>query len=196
MQKQTLLPRRPLKKTAETIAVFLSHPDHDVMFFDEGRFGLQPVTGRCWALKGRRQYTRVRTGYKSFYIYAGISPQTGEGFVLFLPWVNTDIMNVYMQELSRAYHNKKLMLIFDQAGWHKSKDIQIPENIQVEQLPPYSPELNPVEKLWQWLRRQVCRNRLFESEENLMNELSSALNGLSNEQLKQLCNCNYLLHYK
>lgn len=88
-------------------------------------------------------------------------------------------MNVYMQELSKAYQNQQLMLIFDQAGWHKSKDLQIPENIQVEQLPPYSPELNPVEKLWQWLRRQTCRNRLFESEENLMNELSSALNPIN-----------------
>ena len=57
-----------------------------------------------------------------------------------------------MDELSKSYNDKRILIIMDQAGWHKSKNLILPKNIQIEFLPPYSPELNPVEKLWQWLR--------------------------------------------
>jgi len=172
--------------------LFLSEQNHVVMFFDEGRFGLQQVMGRCWIPKGKKQSAKVKTGYKFFYLYAGVSPITGESFMLFLPWVNTDIMNLYLNELSKAYRDKILMVIMDQAGWHRSKTLTVPENIYIEYLPPYSPELNPVEKLWLWLRRQVCRNRLFKSEEDLIEELTTMLNGASNTQLSRLCHCSYL----
>lgn len=187
---------RPLKKTAELVSSFLSEPNSIVMFFDEGRFGLQSVIGRCWVHKGKRKQTKVKTGYQSFYVYAGVSPQTGESCVLFLPWINTEIMNIYLDELSKSYNDKRILIIMDQAGWHKSKNLILPKNIQIEFLPPYSPELNPVEKLWQWLRRHVCRNRLFESERTLMDALSYSLNDLSKIQFNRLCQCSYLLHYK
>ena len=108
----------------------------------------------------------------------------------------SDIMNVYLHELSKAYSDKAFILIMDQAGWHKSKTLTAPGNIHIEYLPPYSPELNPVDKLWLWLRRQVCRNRLFKSEEELMDELTIMINGASNAQLSHLCNCSYLSYLK
>jgi len=76
---------------------------------------------------------------------------TGDSFSLFLPWVNTEMMNLYLAEMSVAFPDKKILLIWDQAGWHKAKSLKVPENIILKSLPPYSPELNPVEKLWQWL---------------------------------------------
>lgn len=113
---------------------------------------------------------------------------------MFLPGVNTEIMNVYLQSLSENYPNKQILLIVDQAGWHKAKKLAIPPNITLKYLPPYSPELNPVEKLWQWLKKHVCRNRLFTSENDLMDALTKALLALSPPHLAALCHCSYLLH--
>ena len=183
---------KPLKKTFEKVRGFLSSPKRRVFFFDEGRFGLKTDTGRCWALKAVRKYSPVKIGYKNFYIYSSVSPQGGESFSLFLPWVNTEMMTLYLKQLSMSYPDKEIMMIMDQAGWHSSKNLQVPNNIQIEFMPPYSPELNPVEKLWQWLRRHVCRNRLFETDNELEDALASTLNSRSCLDFATLCRCSYL----
>ena len=134
----------------------------------------------------------MKPGYKNFYLYSSVSPHTGESFTLFLPWVNTEIMNLYLEELSSTYPDKDLMVIMDRAGWHRAEGLTVPENIWIEFLPPYSPELNPVEKLWQWLRRNVCRNKLFESEVELMDVMSESIQKLSKQRFASLCHCSYL----
>lgn len=182
----------PLKKTAERVEQFLSQPGRLFFFFDEGRFGLKPTLGRCWARTGARPRSLVKPGYQNFYLYSSVSPCTGESFTLFLPWVNTEIMTLYLEQLSSTYADKEVMLIMDQAGWHCATHLMVPDNIIIELLPPYSPELNPTEKLWQWLRRHVCRNRMFESEEELMNVLADSLAQLPKRQLSTLCHCSYL----
>jgi len=163
-----------------------------VFFFDEGRFGLMPSVGRCWGLRGRKTTSSVTTGYKNFYAYSSVSPLTGASFTLFLPWVYTEMMNLYLEKFSEAYASTEILLIMDQAGWHCSKDLVSPKNIHMEKLPPYSPELNPVERLWQWLRRHVCRNRLYTSLSELENELAHAFKGFSDSFLSRLCRCSYL----
>jgi hypothetical protein len=140
------------------VKTFLSSTDNIIFFFDEGRFGLQPNIGRCWTHRNIRRCSEVKPGYKNFYLYSCISPISGDYFTLILPWVNTDIMNYYLKELACAYKRKYLMLIMDQAGWHRANDLQIPNNINLVFLPLYSPELNPVERLWAWLRKHACRN--------------------------------------
>jgi len=184
-----------LKKTNEIVKDFLSEPDRLVFFFDEGRFGLKPSLGRYWARKGTRPHSAVKPGYTNFYLYSSVSPHTGESFTLLLPWVNTEVMNFYLKALSNEYPNKKLMLIMDGAGWHHSKELMSHENIKIEFLPAYSPELNPVEKLWQWLRRHVCRNRLFCSENELVESLCEGIQKLLKPQLASLCRCSYLLDF-
>ncbi|MFH1540011.1 MAG: transposase [bacterium] len=98
----------------------------------------------------------IPPGYKNFYIYSGASPHTGKSFHWLLPWVNTEMMTFYLEKFSLEYSSEKVLLIMDQAGWHDSHHLKRPCNVSVEFLPPYSPELNPVEKLWQWLRMHVC----------------------------------------
>ena len=184
--------KRPLKKTLKKVDDFLRLPNRLVMFFDEGRFGLKPVVGRLWAKKGRPTKVVVKPGYKNFYLYSAVSPHAGESFTLFLPWVNTDMMNFYLEHLSENYHDKELMLIMDQAGWHKSKDLKEFDNIRIEYLPPYSPELNPVERLWKWFREAVQKNRIFDSLETLMDKLTEQYTLLTKKKLMSLCKCNYL----
>jgi len=111
----------------------------------------------------------VNPSYKNYYVYSSVSPATVEPFHLFLPNVNIEMMNIYIHEMATAYSDFEIMLVMDQAGWHKSKTLKVPPNMRFHFLPPYSPELNPVEKLWQWLKRHICRNRLFSSEDELMN---------------------------
>jgi len=172
---------------------FLKQQNSDVFFFDEGRFGLMSYIGKYWALKGVKPFSKVKPGYKNFYVYSSVSSHTGEAFSLILPWVNTEMMNKYLTEFGKYYSKKKLFVILDQAGWHKAKDLEVPQNIKLIYLPPYSPELNPVERLWLWLRRHVCKNRIFDSVELLMDELSFVLQNMTKAKISTLCKCNYLL---
>jgi transposase len=175
------------------VGAFLNQPGpRDVFFFDEGRFGLKTETGRRWGKRGQILHTEVSQSYQNFYAYSAVSPFSGKSFSLFLPWVSTEVMNRYLAEMAMAYPDTELLLIWDGAGWHHSKDLSIPANMQIHFLPPYSPELNPVERLWWWLRRQVCRNKLFACNDTLMNELEHALRSLSREAFKALCACSYL----
>jgi transposase len=102
-------------------------------------------------------------------------------------------MNLYLAEMSATFPDQKIMLIWDQAGWHKSNSLKVTENIVLKSLPPYSPELNPVEKLWQWLKKHVCRNRLVAYLDDLMDILAVTLVNLTPTRFKELCQCSYLL---
>jgi len=163
-----------------------------IFFLDQGRFGLMPCTGRIWYRKGMRATALVKPGYSNFYLYAAVNPFTGEAFTLQLPMANTEMMNLYLAALRKAYPQRPLLLVLDRAGWHRSKRLEVPEGIDLEHLPSYSPELNPVEKLWQWLRREVCRNRIFETLDDLEEALFAAWQQFTPSFFSSLCRCSYL----
>lgn len=183
----------PLKKIAEQARSYFEDPHGMVLFFDEARFGLQPDVARLWAQRGKRAVVPVKTGYKNFYLYAAVDPKQGECFILELPRVDTDMINLYLAELSKSFPDKNILLIWDQAGYHRSKELNLPINIKIEYLPPYSPELNPTERLWRWLRMHVCRNRLFQNIDEQMDALGVAIRNLTSFDLASLCSCGYLM---
>ena len=190
---QTKKSRLPLKKIAEQARSYIEDPHGMVLFFDEARFGLQPDVARLWAQRGKRTVVPVKTGYKNFYLYAAVDPKQGECFILELPRVDTDMVNLYLEELGKSFPDKNILLIWDQAGYHRSKDLNLPINIKIEYLPPYSPELNPTERLWRWLRRHVCRNRLFQNLDEQMDALGEAIRNLTSFDLASLCSGGYLM---
>ncbi len=98
-------------------------------------------------------------------------PETGETTALVLPSANTDCMNIFLQQLSQDYSEYQIILQVDGAAWHKSKGLNAPKNIHLIFQPPYSPELNPMEAVWDYIKENFFRNRLFSS----MNELFDAL---------------------
>ena len=102
------------------------------------------------------------------------------------------MMNIFLRELSKEYPDREIMIIMDQARWHKSKDLDIPNHIDIEYLPPYSPELNPIERLWKWLRKEAVHNKVFEIIDALMDSLAQELNNLNEKDLVRLCHCSYL----
>jgi transposase len=135
---------------------------------------------------------KVHHGYKNFYLYSCVAPLSGESFTLFLPEVNTDMMNIFFEELSREYPNREIIIALDQEGWHKAKDLTLPDTITLLFLPSYSPELNPIERLWQWLRKEVTHNALFYTLEDMMDALEHEIRCLTADRLAQLCHCSYL----
>lgn len=151
------------------------------------------MTGRRWARKGVRPSAIVRPGYQNFYVYSAVNPLTGQEVSLFLPWVNTEMMNLFLAHLGQALGHQSCLLIMDQAGWHVSKDLKPPPNIEPVFLPPYSPELNPVERLWQWLKRHSLRNRCHQDLEAIMDAVQDCLQSTSPDFLKSICRCDYIL---
>lgn len=160
---------------------------------DEARFGQQGTTTRVWAKRGSRPTAVKQTRYEWVYMYAAIEPASGASVALQAPHVNTSTMNVFLKMMSdELKHDEHAVLIMDQAGWHKAKKLIVPDNITVLYLPPYSPELNPVERLWGYMRSHHLSNRVYENYNHLLNASADAWQRLTPERLKSVCNCTYL----
>lgn len=170
-------------------------PTVEVLFFDEARFGTHSKLGHGWYPKGSRTAVKVKLGYKNFYVYGVANPWTGRNFSLLLPKANTDCMNVFIQELVKDFEDKRIILVLDGAGWHKSKDLLIPNNITLVFLPPYSPELNPVERLWLHIKHHTIRSRIYNVLSDLENKVCDFIRDLDLEIVKSICNIDYLSSY-
>lgn len=138
-----------------TAQLRLEHPDKQVLvsFQDEARFGLKPSYRRRWAKRGKRPLASSRTQYVWTYLYASVEPCSGTVFWLLLPRVNTAVMTLFLQHYVANLSPEVLMVVvLDGAGWHRSKKLEVPANLVLVGLPPYTPELNPAEHLWPLVR--------------------------------------------
>jgi transposase len=167
-----------------------------VFFFDEARFGTKPRFGSMWTRKGGRRVATVAPGYRFFYVYSAVCPETGEDLTLTMPAVNTAAMNVFLAQLAAQLGGRECILVMDRAGWHVSKGLEVPPGIEIVLLPPYSPELNPVERLWQWIKRHSIRNRLHLTLESVMEAVEGCIRAFSAPFLKSICHCGYLSYQK
>lgn len=134
----------------------------------------------------------VKLGFKNFYLYSAVELGTGEHFTLEIPHVNSSCLNVFLQEFSKDYPNDKILLVMDGAGWHKSKKLEIPNNVEIIYLPPYSPELNPVERLWGYIKSWTIRNKIYTTLSALQRAVGEFTVALSRELVQSLCSINYL----
>lgn len=164
-------------------------------FMDEARFGQQGTLTNVWAKKGSRPTAVKQTRYEWVYLYAAVEPATGESAALLMPSVNIETFEQFLQELSsKLAHDEHAVLIMDQAGWHTSPRVKMPENITALFLPPYSPELNPVENLWHYLKSHYLSNRVYEEYEALLDAGQEAWRSLTLDTIKSVCRCDYLTH--
>lgn len=160
---------------------------------DEARFGQQGTLTRTWARKGSRPTAVKQTRYEWVYLYAAVEPATGASVALQAPQVNTGTMNVFLKMMAAELGPKDhAVLIMDQAGWHRSRELRAPDNITVLYLPPYSPELNPVERLWGYLRSHYLSNRAYDGYRDLLEAGAQAWQQLTPDLLRSVCNCTYL----
>ncbi|MCE9603319.1 MAG: IS630 family transposase [Planctomycetia bacterium] len=147
-----------------------AHPDKRlrVYFQDESRFGQQGTTTSVWARRGSRPTAIRQTEYQYLWVLGAVCAETGHAEGLLSPQLNTKIVNLFLEQFSRTLAaDEHAAMIWDGAGFHVSRALQVPANVTLIQLPPYSPELNPVENLWHYLKSHFWSNRAYADYEEL-----------------------------
>jgi len=133
----------------------------------------------------------VKLGFKNFYLYSAVEPRTGENFTLEISHVNTKCLSVFLKELAKTCPDDEIILVMDGAGWHRSKDLLIPPSIDIVYLPPYSPELNPVERFWEHIKRYTLRNQVYLTLNALKERVANFLNALDKTAVQSICAAKY-----
>ena len=154
-------------------AIAAEHPSKEVRvyFEDEARFGTQGTITRVWARKGSRPRAVRQNGREWLYVLMAVCAATGAASALIMPELNTAVVNLFLEQFSRELPaGVHAVLIWDGAGYHTGGDLVVPGNVSLIQLPPYSPELNPVENLWHYLRSHHWSNREYEGYKGLQEE--------------------------
>lgn len=133
-------------------------PEYPVRVFceDESRFGLLPVQRRRITMSGVKPIGPVQYQFENFYLYGAVEPSTGDSFFLELPHLNTVNFQLFLNEFAQHYQDTLNILVMDNGSCHKAKALLIPANVVCLFLPPYSPELNPIERLWEAMKAQLA----------------------------------------
>lgn len=135
---------------------------------DEARFGQHGTLTRVWAKVGSRPPAIRQTQYDYLYVFSAVCPETGDACGLVAPNVNTGVMNAFLAQFARELPpDVHAAMILDQAGWHVAGALRVPANVTLVLLPPKSPELNPAENLWHYLRSHHWSNRLYQTWQDL-----------------------------
>lgn len=165
-----------------------------IMAQDEGRFGRITDIRTCWAPKGIRPKVARQVARAFVYVYVAVCMALGKMTSLILPYANTDMMNLFLEEVSNDFKEYFVIMLVDGAGWHRSQDLKIPENVRLIQQPSHSPELNPVEHLWEELREKYLPNKAFKSLDAVEDALCKGLRELHGDpdRVSSMTNFPYL----
>ena len=148
---------------------------------DEARFGLQPCHRRAWVSRGVRAHKSNLRRYQWQYVWAALQVGGGGSEFFYSNKTDKDVSGVFLEQISQRDPGAVHLVIWDGAGFHpENDDHRIPENVVVLRQPPYSPELNPVEKLWDMLRDSLC-NRSWKSLDELLGAATRWLRDFWNE---------------
>ena len=141
--------------------------------------------------KGVKPECRFQQVFQSTYLYGSFSPLTGDNFCLELPFCNSENFQTYLDEFSLQNPNEFKIMVLDNGAFHKAKRLRIPKNIGLIFLPPYSPELNPAEKIWFSIKRDFT-NRLFSSLDQLSLFISESLKKITPDKVISICSIKYI----
>lgn len=162
---------------------------------DEGCFGRISVPRRAWAPPGIRPRAPRQVVREYTYVYAAVAPEEGKMTSLILPTADTTMMNLFLEHVATTFADYFIVMQVDQAGWHQTKDLKVPQNIRLIPQPAYSPELNPVEHLWEHLREKQFHNHACSSLAEVIEKLCQGLTQLEAEP-KQLRSMTYFPHFR
>lgn len=151
----------------------------EVWFQDEMRLGQKNPRTRRWARRGSRPVATQDLRTASAYLFGAICPERGTGAAVVMPRADTEAMQVHLDEIARAIApGAQAIVLLDQAGWHTTPNLRMPGNITLLSRPPRSPELNPAENLWQFLRQTFLSNRVFETYDAILDAACDAWNAV------------------
>ncbi len=161
-----------------------AHPDKriELWFEDECRVGAKGRTGHRWWVRGERPRGLRQQGYEWAHLFGAVRPATGEGFALVPPEASTAAMQAFLDRFAASLPERAhAALPLDGAGWHTAADLAVPANVSLIFLPPYAPELNPVERVWLRLRERYLSLRLFADLDDIIDGCCDAWNRLTAE---------------
>lgn len=148
---------------------------------------------KVWAEKGSRPTAVKQTEYEWVYLFGAVNPVTGASSAMLAPTVNAEYMNEHLRFIGEQVGDKShAVLVLDGAGWHVAKALNIPANITLLHLPPYSPELNPIERVWQYIKSHYLSNRVFADYDDLFAAGRDAWNALDKDRLRTLTHTAWL----
>ncbi len=161
-----------------------------VGFQDEARVGQKGRLCHRWWLRGRRPPGRCDRRLAWAYIFAAVEPATGAEVALVLPEATTVTMDLFLAEFGPSLPDDvHAVLVLDRAGWHGARALAVPANVTLVPLPPYAPELNPVERVWLYLRERCLSLRVFRGYRAIVGACCQAWNRLAAApgRLRSLC---------
>jgi len=163
---------------------------------DEHRYGLISTLRRCWTLRGHRPAAPYHTRYEWGYVYGGLEVMEGRSEFFYAPTVNLGVSALFLKQIAQSEPEAEHVVVWDGAGFHQKDDLHdLPENIHLVALPPYSPELNPIEQLWDQVAVSYA-NRVYKTLDEIEEDITCALRPFweSRRKVLQLLGAgNYLL---
>jgi len=150
--------------------------------------------GRALTAKGIKPICPFHQVFQSTYLFGAFSPINGDKFLIELPFCNKDSFQQYLNEFSKHNPDEFKIIVLDNGAFHKAKALIIPDNIALIFLPPYSPELNPAEKIWAHLKRSFT-NRLFNTLDELSIFIEKAINELTAKTIISTCSFTYIFSH-
>ena len=161
-----------------------------LFFQDEARIGQKGRTCHVWWTRGKRPPGLCDKRFTFAYIFAAVEPGTDNAFALVMPYVNTEAMQEFLDRFAATIaDDEHVAMVLDQAGWHGARALRVPANITLVPLPPYAPELNPVERVWLYLKERFLSHRLHDYYDAIADAASTAWNRLCAEagRIRSLC---------
>ena len=155
-----------------------------LMFQDEARFGRISEGAKCWAVAGVRPLVGAQIVRQYTYAYAALSPLDGVMDSFILPDMYTDTLSIFLAKIAERHRKEFIVMVLDGAPCHRSGTLAIPKNLRLVEQPPYSPELNPVEHLWEEMREKWFANKTFDTMPAVIKMLITSLRSL--EQSPQI----------
>jgi len=173
-----------------------AHPEErvEVWFEDEARFGQQGTLTHVWAIGGSRPVAPKQVGYANVQVMTAVCPATGRAEGLITHKLDAAVTQLFLDQLSATIpEGVHALLVWDGAGWHTAGSLVAPKNVTLLRLPPYSPELNVVERLWRHLRQRHWSNRVYAGIKDLEEAAVCGWRAvcLDPETVKSVCRCDY-----
>jgi DDE superfamily endonuclease len=163
-------------------------------FMDESRFGLKTVLRRRITARGVKPVAQIQDEYDNLYVFGAFAPADGSNVIWEMPFLNGTTFQYFLEALSTdpqatTFHN---IIISDNAGAHHNKELTIPTNISLLFLPSYSPELNPAERVWQYMKERFA-GKIFTDLDALSAYIKQVVESLSNDIISSLASPEWVM---
>jgi transposase len=159
---------------------------------DESRLGLHTVRRRRLTARGTKPVGIHQHRFKNFYVYGAIAPESGKNLFMVAPKMNTEVFQRFLEEFAAKHVETFNVLVVDNSKTHHAKELVVPPNVALLFQPPYAPEVNPAERVWQALKTGLAW-RCFETIEALQERVVELLKGWEDDMLRSLTAYPYIM---